>query len=371
MYKLFIVDDDETLLEGLSCAVKWESFGVSLIGTAIDGMQAMELLQHADCDILLTDIRMGRMDGLQLVEGLQKQGRQIKVIMMSAYEDFSHAQKALRLGVGEYLIKPIDLDQLRDTIEKIISELDQKREYADMISRAASRMQEINSATLETCQRTYSALNTNLMDDLLRSLEKGGINEIERDYIRFRDDLLSVGDGSLLFALSAIGLLLCRIERSGCLSGNQIQRLEAVRVDMLRWNSPKEALKSVNDFLHDIAGMRLTSQDSTDQAIKRAKQYIEEHYTESGLRMSDVAKYVGISKNYFSSVFSGAEGCSFSDYITALRMREAQNLLMNTNLKTYEIASRVGYDNAAYFSTSFKRFTGYTVSQYRNRFSKK
>ena len=105
--------------------------------------------------------------------------------------------------------------------------------------------------------------------------------------------------------------------------------------------------------------------------IQTACRYVEARYAWSGLRLRDAAQHVGFSPSYFSAMFAKYAGESFSEYLLRIRMKEAQLLLAGTNLRTYEIAYKVGYDNPTYFSTLFKRFTGMTVSQYREAFGPK
>jgi two-component system response regulator YesN len=98
---------------------------------------------------------------------------------------------------------------------------------------------------------------------------------------------------------------------------------------------------------------------------------VQAQYGRSELRLRDAAQHAGLSPSYFSAMFAKYAGESFSDYLLRTRMKEAQMLLSNTDLRTYEIAYKVGYDNPTYFSTLFKRFAGMTVSQYREAFGPK
>ena len=119
------------------------------------------------------------------------------------------------------------------------------------------------------------------------------------------------------------------------------------------------------DALMGIAGEIAMASGNTEGLMAKARGYVEEHYREAGLRLRDVANHVGLSTNYFSSMFAKNMGQGFADYLIERRMREALILLGSTDKKNYEVAQLVGYDNPAYFSTAFKKYTGFSISDYR------
>lgn len=99
--------------------------------------------------------------------------------------------------------------------------------------------------------------------------------------------------------------------------------------------------------------------------IALAENYIENHYMEKELSMDGVAKHVHMSTSYFSVIFKNEKGLSFTDYLIQIRIAKAKELMRHTDLRAYEIAMKVGYDTAAYFSTAFKKVTGYSPSEYK------
>ena len=121
MQKIVIADDDEILLEGLTNAFDWHALGITVTASVADGLHALEAVKASHADILLTDIRMPHMDGLSLARELGQLGYDTTVVIMSAYNDFSYAQEAIRLAAVDYILKPVDLTILREILSKIVS----------------------------------------------------------------------------------------------------------------------------------------------------------------------------------------------------------------------------------------------------------
>jgi len=109
---LLIADDEATIRNGLSTVVPWEQFGITIVGTAEDGREAYEIIKSCNPDIVITDIRMPGMDGLQLMERVKNEKLQTNFIILSGYGDFKYAQKAIQLGAKNYFLKPIKIDEL-------------------------------------------------------------------------------------------------------------------------------------------------------------------------------------------------------------------------------------------------------------------
>ncbi|WP_298786856.1 response regulator [uncultured Marinococcus sp.] len=124
--KILIVDDEPMICEGLSQTIDWESIGVKVEGVAYDGMEALDILNEQTIDIVLTDITMPNMDGLALTEELTALHPGVEVIMFSGYDEFEYARQALRLGVNDFLLKPINIEELLT----IVKRLQHKKHYA-------------------------------------------------------------------------------------------------------------------------------------------------------------------------------------------------------------------------------------------------
>lgn len=125
--RMLIVDDEPVICEGLRCTINWDELGVDVVGEAYDGQEALRLVQEHDVDFLLSDIRMEGMDGLQLAEQLMQRFPRVRIIIISGYEDFEYARQAIRLGVSDYLLKPVDIEELTTVVSKVVASI-HKRE---------------------------------------------------------------------------------------------------------------------------------------------------------------------------------------------------------------------------------------------------
>ena len=126
MYSVLIVDDEPFILHGLESIIEWEEYGLEIEGLATNGIKAQEIISAKKIDILLTDIKMPEMDGLDLIEFIRQKNLNIKVIVLSGYDDFNYVKGAIKLGVENYLLKPVNKEELSltllNTIKKIESE---------------------------------------------------------------------------------------------------------------------------------------------------------------------------------------------------------------------------------------------------------
>ncbi|MBO2944910.1 response regulator transcription factor [Paenibacillus sp. F411] len=123
MYKVFIVDDEPFIIEGLYDAVDWQGFNLEIVGHAGNGRQALEKLKEVPADLLITDISMPVMTGLQLIAEARAVHPNLKVIILSGFDDFDYLKEAMRLGIENYLLKPINLEELEETLSATISKL--------------------------------------------------------------------------------------------------------------------------------------------------------------------------------------------------------------------------------------------------------
>lgn len=124
MYSLIIIDDEKELLEGLSQYFPWESLGFVVSGAFSDAKNALSYCRSNPVDVVLTDIRMPFLSGLDLIKELRKEIPCPLFCIMSAYSDFAYAKQAIAFGVKEYLVKPVSFDEIKISFQKIRSILD-------------------------------------------------------------------------------------------------------------------------------------------------------------------------------------------------------------------------------------------------------
>ena len=135
MYKVFLVDDEIVVREGIRSNFPWEETDFVLAGEAPDGEIALSMLQDVKPDILITDIRMPFMDGLELCRQVSRTMPWVYIIILSGYDDFAYAKEAISLGVSEYLLKPVSGQELRSVLERIALRIQEdKRRQASLLA---------------------------------------------------------------------------------------------------------------------------------------------------------------------------------------------------------------------------------------------
>lgn len=123
MLKALIVDDEYLVRMGITQTIDWAEYNVEIIGEASNGEEGLELaLQHRP-DVIITDIRMPYMNGLELIEKIREQDMLVGIVVLSGYDEFQYAQAALRYGASTYLLKPINIEELADTVRSVGDEI--------------------------------------------------------------------------------------------------------------------------------------------------------------------------------------------------------------------------------------------------------
>ena len=143
MYSVLLVDDERIILEGISAIMDWESCGTKLIGTARNGLDAKEIAEREQPDIIITDIRMPGMDGLQLVEAVKEIHPDTEFIMLSGFGDFEYARTAMRYGVKHYLTKPCNERAIAEALKATVAELDRRLSREAFIRQTEERLAQV------------------------------------------------------------------------------------------------------------------------------------------------------------------------------------------------------------------------------------
>lgn len=128
MWKIAIIDDERQVLKGMKKAIPWGELGAEWAGEAMNGEDGLEVIRREQPDIVITDLYMPVMSGLDMMEQLRKEGFQGKIIILSGYSDFEHARQALKFHVTDYVSKPISLPTLRSILGNVVQELEQEEE---------------------------------------------------------------------------------------------------------------------------------------------------------------------------------------------------------------------------------------------------
>jgi two-component system response regulator YesN len=242
--KILIVDDEKYEAVLMEKCVDWQHYGFEIIGSAQSAREALTLFNQAEPDIVLCDINMPVINGLELSRRMKEQKPDVHIIIVTGYREFAYAQQAVEIGIEKYILKPVQADELLMTAEKIQKEI-------------------------------------------------------------------------------------AYLTGTGAATGNEEQ--------------PKGEL------------------------TRTAVAYIESNLSASGLSLKSVASVVYSNGSYLSRIFKEETGETVTEYILRRRMEKSKKILGSTDMRAYEVAAMVGMPDAHYFGQCFKRFTGMTVNEYRQK----
>nr|WP_225228866.1 helix-turn-helix domain-containing protein [Bacillus sp. PS06] len=243
-----IIDDERHVREGLTLLADWDKFGINHIFEAQDGEEAMKLIAEHTPEIIFTDMRMPKKDGICLLKWLHSSNIHCKTIVISGYDDFEYMRNAIYYRSFDYILKPIDPEILDQTLERAVNEW----------------LEESNGLS-----------------------EDFGIGSLPND-------------------------------------------------------DPKEK-----------------------SSMQEIEQFLKDHYMQE-ITLQEIADQFFLSREYISRRFKQEFRETITDYLTRIRIEQAKKLLHHPNLKIYEIAYQIGYQNEKYFSKVFKKSMGMSPNEYRN-----
>lgn len=529
LYSVLLVDDEEEVFQLIIKKLDWERMGFRIAGYARNGVEALEIAEELQVDVVMSDIKMPYMDGLTLCKKLKELYQSIKVIIFSGFDEFEYAKEAIKIEAEEYILKPINASELREVFERIRGnldrELDEKRNidklteyymeslpvlqenfYTSLIegqiasdaigqyaknyqislsgpfyvvtilhisSNAVGEEDAIRDATLLSMSvkklaeeslagkwdsRTVTYLGdiivitqladeesithfTDRMDRICKMAKRvckarvtAGIGHIcnrpeqlsvsyqgaknaisyrvlygttrainiaetdpqergdipwEGPYIREIIKRIKMGESDALkteirrFASQISGKrmslqkyrilimeLLTEIFRFGANNQINLDLIFGENSDVYAQAMQLESPEALGSWLEDRC-IRMQLQlleerrDTTKSFVARAIEYVKEHYGDQDLSIETICRFLNVSAARFSTVFKKETGKTFINYLTDYRMREAVNLLLTENEKTYIIAQKVGYVDPNYFSYVFKKQFGMSPSKYK------
>lgn len=425
MFKLLIVDDEELDREGLREQIDWEEYNVLCAGTAKNGFDALRKFADLDPDIVISDVKMPGMTGLKLVGELRKVKPSIKVVFVSGYDDFEYARTAIQLEAIEYILKPINSGELKNTILRVVTSLEQERnekEQIELLSRLAEEGKSLQKERLlmDIIYGTIGKEQLAKAKELFRDSEGGNcfvitmidieeyldqsprqvnenssrkltaLEELLKNRIIecFKIDLLRLQPGKLIILLSstAQGIregYLEAIKKEFLLISEEINKLLELTITTAVGsfvNNIEEVYKSYDsccDLMHSklhlgkgsvITYLNRASYDKGNKkVIDKVKKYIEDNYSKD-ISLKEIAYEMYYSPNHLGLLIKEFLGKGFNEFLVEYRMQKASELLKNPSLRIYEVAQKVSYKNLTAFNNKFKEFYGAAPKEYRERY---
>lgn len=532
MLKVMLADDEAIIRDGMRKAIPWDDLELEFVGAAADGREALQLAVESKPDIIITDIAMPYLNGLEFIEELRKHYEDNYIIIVSGYDEFDYAKQCIKLGVVEYVLKPIDLDALIKILNNIKEDYEEKKKSKQEVEELKKTLEdscnaardnillklllypsefhndeELKKLNLDSDQYGVCAVLTLIEFDILKTnfhsmngsqyfeefenlvresmeeenikiycnqeagqvtililnknekilenqiryslykiraaLRKEGIFEYHCCVGRVYRGLLEIGKsyrdvlemidyafvmpgnkdlyyeeyesmkgipvndivGNIAQAMGTLRTFDKNIIRKtmdnvsqmirtagvdsftvtqiavstiygevikvlgelgysiDCIVGNSVEGYKKI----LKCGNLDETMKELYLFLCNICDyIEMNKKEGIyNPIIERAKMYIKNNYSNPALSLDEIAGTLNISPGYLSILFKQVSGESFINYLTAIRMEKAKGLLIYSNLKTYEISYKVGYDNPTYFSTTFKKNVGVKPKEFR------
>lgn len=382
VYTLIITDDDMMIRKGLNSLIPWEDLGFRLIGLFDDGKPVLDHLRQQSVDVILTDIRMHEIGGLDIAQEVYERHLPTQVIILSGYQEFEFAQRAVHYGVREYLLKPISLDLLTETFQKLYAELEHRMGKQTQIIKMEEHLSELEM------QRDNLFLQDAYFGKLLQedAFEKRcQINHYDADMRFRRSFLFQISfDGNPALISSVINLL------SEHYTFHSLEQKEHEIIGLTIENTANSThgdeptASDIAARIQTLTGMYVqvnplakfsnlrqitlyrNSKEKTESSdpVVRAEVYMREHYAEN-ITLNTVAAKIYVNSAYLSRVFHQKTGKTFTDALTAIRMEAAKRLLIQSNLPTAEVARECGYVDVKGFFRSFKRYTGISPGDWR------
>lgn len=373
MYNVVFAEDEKTTRDNICRVIDWERYGFAIAATASDGEEALQAVREHRPEVLITDIRMPFMDGLELCKQAKKVVPTIKIIILSGFMEFSYAQEAIRIGVQDYIVKPVTPDKLMRILIKLNEQLQEESEHRAHMSQLVSdlrgverRLRESPVGEIYAADISHTLQAEEQLDGFLRV---GAPEEIDGFVARLFEAIGETSFRSSLFrSFVLLKLLGCCVKAAESMGGDPRTLLPPID-DLPAFLEHTADVATARQALHGciaaVVAYRSIAASATAGLVDKAKNYVRINFASPELSTRQAADYVGLSPNYFSNVFKQYAGITFIKYLTQYRIDRAKELLRASDCSVVEISRRVGYDNANYFSAVFHRLTGQPPVAYR------
>jgi len=193
MYRVVVIEDSKLLRMGMVHTWDWKSLDCQIVGSAGDGLEGLQVICETRPDVVLTDIRMPGLDGLEMIRSAREKGISPAVVIISGHDEFSYAQKALTLGAVEYLVKPVEEEEAYRAIRAACARVDEQRKYRNL----TERLENIENSKMQVFN-TYLASSEGIKSEYTRQ----AIRYIEEHYaddinVRSIAEALSISESHL------------------------------------------------------------------------------------------------------------------------------------------------------------------------------
>ena len=374
MYKVLFAEDELLVRLGLQNSIPWSKYEMEVAALADNGMEAYRLFEEIHPDILITDLRMEGMDGLELVKRVREIDKECAIVVISCLNDFETLRKLIPYNINAYVLKA------SISIDEVCNVLEQTKEYLISIGRTAKRV-------IPDLEKPEDIISKYLLGDTVISLEddfeifehlllfsleeenKDKINKLAMDFIYELVNRQIPGEMLVTLKDKEFCVFYRSTEKK---MDERIKRINNSIGDFLGvsfkiTHSSRRKAENLKDWVDRayVQQYEINIDENSGKAlIQKSIEYMQEHFRKS-LTLTDISRTIGLSVSYFSYLFKQETGKNYIEYLNEIRLLATMKDLMNTDEKVVVVAQKNGFQNLEYFSRYFKKQTGESPARWR------
>lgn len=362
-FSVLIVDDEKMPREILRQYIPWDRFDVKNIYEAEDGLQALETVRQKRPDLIISDIKMPHMNGMDLAQAVRSITPDCRFVFLSGYPDKKYLKEAIKLKAASFVEKPIDLEEINAVLTDLFKEL------ADSLP--VDPHAYFFRGNIHACRESPLKKEIyRLPDSFLPQLEGCLKSKDRHNAFMLLSRLYRELKGCEGTPLETVRHIYCQLVFL-FLSCAESRNYAAVtrRGDTFLYEAAGlETLGQLNSSMQKLAELYFNTADSdAPDPLTRVNQYIEKNYANPELSVLSMAQDLGFSNTYLCAVYKKSSGRTINQQITQVRLEHSKLLLRSSSLRLYDIAAAVGYTDSNYFTRLFTRELGLSPKEYRER----
>ncbi len=347
MYRVVVVDDEHIVVRGIETIIKREKLDCEVVGAAYNGIEALQLLEETKPDIVITDIRIPKLDGLSLIEEAREFLPDTYFIVISGYKEFEYARRALSMGVQRYIEKPVTIDKVKEAFSWI--------EQEELKKKAAAAGEDKEQLHRELGEYT---------DRMLESILENDTELLRKQFQQYMAAIKAYFPENTQFRRESLQLLCILSEfysekekGSNWSSGLSFEEMRS-----------KKTVREIEEyagkiFAKIIGHMETRNSSANHRDIRLLLEYIGSHYNQD-IGLNELAAIVNLNPAYLSILFKEEVGMSYIKYLTNLRIKKAKEYLLE-DYKVTQVSEMVGYNNYRHFCDIFKKYVGQSPNEYK------
>lgn len=385
MTGLLIADDMPVIRSTVASLVAREKPELQPVIEACNGDEAVNLARQLQPDIVLMDIKMPVLDGLKATALIRAERPETKIIILTAYDEFTFAQQALKLGAVDYLLKPIRSAKLVAALSQVQAQIYQEQRASELLEPGPASLAEGGPAgpsiqsqpRLNPDRSSGSEVGENEAWSYPSQLERDLLDNIRLNHYptsvelmlqlsrRLSEELVQLSPEAIHFEYARlITLAACAAIEAGAPSA---EALHLSQRHVLALASAQGATEVEAWLLNSLAELMAAIEPASQlkSPVQQAMEYIHENLYRPDITLKEVAEAVNLSSSHLAYLFKTNLGVSYIKYLTLARIEQAKKLLCTTDLSISTVARMVGYQNLTNFYRLFERETKLTPAAYR------